>query len=628
MVDSANYNPFHMMLSGLVRVINKYWFFIIPVVFKISLAAIFWGSTDINNVRGASEALFVNVGIKHNYLSPVLVMHFLNRIIEDAFVIPINITQKLFPILSELGISIFIYWYIKDRFSENQTKILIILYLLNPINIYISVFHGQFDSVAIFLTIFSVYLLGKTAPKMMHIIFSAISFSLAIGIKVFPLLFLPVILVYPRISLRSKIYFTFFTAVFLLLPVLAHPQLSLTEVINYFKYPLSYKSYGIFGLDGILGLLGSGFHQYYRSNLRLIACLSCSVGALIVIKKKLSLYRGFLIYILAILAFSTSMAPQYLVWLVPFIFISNSILGIFFSFVLGFFLPWYYLLPSDNSGVFAALTSLSFLTPSSLIYYFKFPKLTNFIDINVRWRFLALFLITWFIIVSLSKTKAQVKKSKTESFRLPGKFLSVCFILVFLSTVCAVYLEWVTTHNSKTFVSKEIVTSQNAKPAYFLYGYNIEQDIIIPKWLELKQVTIDGGDYLKVSLNNQTHYYYGNQHWDYHGGWRSTRAAYPMPIDSSTDNSIHFISNITSVRPEYFVNINDDRNLTDTAAYPKVTPVSLPCTLPVISQVPCSISVPHPSNWHLSIVEAMLVYNVIYLLAFIKFVDRKQWSWI
>ncbi|MFA6012456.1 MAG: hypothetical protein WC799_20870 [Desulfobacteraceae bacterium] len=607
--------------------IKKYWFLWIPTVVKIILASLFWGSTDISNYLGAAEALTANVGIKHNYMAPALNLFYAGNLAFNIGV-PANIALKLLPILAELGIGILIYKHFKNINKFTRAEIASLLYLLNPVNIYITVFHGQFDSIAIFLILTTVYLLSKPGTDYLNSLFSALSFSLAIGLKVFPLLLFPILIIHPQIPFKRKPIFVIVSLILICLPALVHPHPSVSAVIDYLKYPLSYRSYGILGLDGALGLLGETFHNFYRDNLRIITIISTLSSVVYCLKTKQSLLESIGLNLLVILAFTTSLAPQYFVWLVPFIFISRSLIGIIFTVFSGFFLPWYYLLPSDNSGVFVSLAKLPFLTPSGLIYYFKFPFISNFLERYIRWYGFSIFFFTWLIakILTPPSFRYQSLDESPSRWRLSGTFIALTISITIIFHLLAIFLEYRTTHSQQYFDSKLISGTLLAKKTRFLYGFNENLTVSIPKELKLEAITVDGGDYLKVSLNNKDYYYYGNQYWDYHGGWRNTRSKISFPLEPDKDNQLRIISNSTSIRPEFFLNINDSRDLTDISVFPRVTTTSEACSNPLKSDKECYISFPGKSNWHFSIIEILLTANVCYAVYFLKNVSIKDWN--
>ena len=591
-------------------------YLIIPTLLKLVLAAFFYGSTDIVNFRGASEALLANHAIKQNYFAPILSALAAPRLLEDLYGIPFSFTFKALPILSELGIGYLIYRFSLTFTSSTKAKIITIFYLLHPINLYISVFHGQLDSVAMLLILLSFYLL-TTRGHLLSTTIAAAFFSLAIGLKVFPVLLLPLVLALRQITWSTKLKFLILTGILLSLPALIYlPEI--LPFIDYFRGPLSYRSYGILGLDGVLSRYSHTLQLLYHNHLLVIILSVLSFSAIITYLRRLSLFDSLLLSLVGLLAFSTSLAPQYLVWLVPLLFLTRSTNVLIFSYCFSLFLPLLYLFTADNSGTFAALIPFSFLTPDLRLYQIYFKDIQNIFETYIRWQGLGYFLILWyFYLAFFSKSTANLKNHIT--FRLHNRFILIIFLLILAAHSVTLSLEYVTHRLPQNQFSEKLIPGSSlAQSAHMFYGHSLTRRIIVPASLNLKQIYIDGGSHLEVRLNNEPSiYYYGNQHWEYHGGWRNSRGSLPIELVPSVDNQLLITSNMSTIRPEYFINVATSSAPISLGIPPKILPQGPLCTDRFSGD--CSFTHFVPGSWHPTIVEIITLLTLAQGYLFYRF---------
>ncbi|OGE32035.1 hypothetical protein A2631_02870 [Candidatus Daviesbacteria bacterium RIFCSPHIGHO2_01_FULL_44_29] len=150
---------------------------------------------------------------------------------------------SVLPILSGIGITLFIYFYVKKNRSGNPL-FLSLLYAFSPISIYITAYHGQRDSVWIFLTMLAIYFISKK-----RVLVSALFFGLGVSFKIPGLLLFPLVFFYLQ-GFYKKFLFTFLTfatVYFLNLPeIYTHSQ----EVINQVFLYRGHANW--WGLSGII----------------------------------------------------------------------------------------------------------------------------------------------------------------------------------------------------------------------------------------------------------------------------------------------------------------------------------------------------------------------------------------
>lgn len=174
------------------------------------------------------------------------------------------------------------------------------LWLLNPFSLYAIYFFGQFDIIAAFLVLASIYLWHKNKFNISYAVL-----GLAAAVKIFPLLLLPIFLIYdPRSKLKKISGTSLFAAVFLicLAPII-------TSVIALKSVFLSNLTGGLFkaSID-----LGGGkslpvFLVIYFSFLSLLAFNYL----------KKPVIEAAIFIVLAFLLVLNDFHPQWMVWLFP-----------------------------------------------------------------------------------------------------------------------------------------------------------------------------------------------------------------------------------------------------------------------------------------------------------------------
>lgn len=192
------------------------------------------------------------------------------------------------------------------------------LWLLNPFSIYAIYFFGQFDVIAAFLILLTIYLWRKD-----KLVWAYGILGLAAAVKVFPLLLLPVFLIYDSRSLVKKFRgIAIFTAVFLvsLTPIL-------TSVIALKSVFLSNLTGGLFkaAID-----LGGG----KSLPIFLVVYLFILGGLLLKYIKKPSL-ESVIFILMTLLLVLSDFHPQWMVWIMPLLvlLLVNRVVGLIESII-------------------------------------------------------------------------------------------------------------------------------------------------------------------------------------------------------------------------------------------------------------------------------------------------------
>lgn len=233
-------------------------------------------------------------------------------------------------------------------------KKIYLLWLLNPVSIYLIYILGNFDILPSFLTLLAFYLLKNKKDS-----YAYLSLGTAIAIKMYPLLFLPFFLFYKKENLKQKFLKLIFLSTPLLLSIL--PFLANPSFINSF--------------------LGSGLSQkileYKILNIPAYPIIYIIIFTLFIKakNKQKAFYKH--IFYLSLFFFSLiKFHPQWLIWFLPFIaypFIKINKIKIPFIFYLILFfaytvlindqfLNWGHLIPINTDFLLLS-------TPHNIIKY-------------------------------------------------------------------------------------------------------------------------------------------------------------------------------------------------------------------------------------------------------------------
>jgi len=259
--------------------------------------------------------------------------------LADNIGIPFRFWLRLPSVLADVGTVLLVSrWLTKLSPARTHRGVLMCL-ILCPTAILISGYHGNTDSVMIFLVLLSLYLVESTW-------IAGLVFGLALCVKIVPLAFAPAILLYLPSWRKRFIFFGMAVLIFVIcsLPYLVQdPGPILSTVFGYSSI------YGKWGwtflavmvspnptyLHGIFDVQGS--HAMFAMVLKIVTMLSI-VGISVWLNRRKSKPNIFIQVglITAILLFMTpGFGPQYLIWLVPFV-AALSLRTIF----------WYYLTSS------------------------------------------------------------------------------------------------------------------------------------------------------------------------------------------------------------------------------------------------------------------------------------------
>lgn len=238
----------------------------------------------------------------HPYFPVFLYLEGFANSLEQIY-IPYVMTIKTFTILFDIGVVYFVY------LLSNKNAHLSLLYSINPISILVTSFHGQFDSIPIFFTLLSFYLIREN-KEVLGIMLA----SFAIAIKTWPILFiLPII----------KIINNKFNLIFLIsvptISIAIYSYLFNAHWLEIIKTIYRYRGVsGNYGLGYLALTLFPGFIQkeylvlISNTSLITILCIAFFFNSKTLIRNVLKLMLCFFVVTLGF-------GIQWLSWLVPFL---------------------------------------------------------------------------------------------------------------------------------------------------------------------------------------------------------------------------------------------------------------------------------------------------------------------
>lgn len=300
---------------------------------KLYLAATSAGSLDaagfldhLHKIRALGVGAYSVRGAFNNpFNSPPAMIHAIRLWgwLADSSGIPFRFWLRLPSIMADIGSFILLARWLPNLWPDRNHNAGLMCYVLCPTAILVSGYHGNTDSIMIFLVLLC--LSSVQTPW-----FAGVAFGLALCIKAVPLMFLPAILFYLTGWTKRLVFFGLAALTFVAcsLPyLLQSPKVILTSV---FGYSSIYGHWGWTQLAVILFpsttyLHGrfdvQGYHATFARVLKVVTiALIIGVSAwLNHAKSKPSLLIQSGLVTAMFLFMTPGYGTQYLIWLVPFV---------------------------------------------------------------------------------------------------------------------------------------------------------------------------------------------------------------------------------------------------------------------------------------------------------------------
>jgi len=272
---------------------------------------------------------------RHPYLPLQLYwMAFSQRMAEQFHLSFVKIV-RLAPILADVVIALILYLLLLRTLSPTKAFISGLIYAVNPIPVFISAYHGQFDSIpalCILIALYNFYSLVSRKSNTNQNLFSSGSWlGLGILVKSWPVLTLPLLLG----ELRSWKHKLLYLAAVVSIPGMGvglYMFIFKANPIEIINQAVTYNhGIGVWGYTFFFRLLAfarpelSALYQWLIEYSRWITLAGLGVLYWWTARKKSSPGVNILTILVTFLAITHAFSIQYLMWIVPFAILFHQI---------------------------------------------------------------------------------------------------------------------------------------------------------------------------------------------------------------------------------------------------------------------------------------------------------------
>jgi hypothetical protein len=233
---------------------------------------------------------------------------YVTYVISELSPLPFSLLIKFWAIAADLIVTMLLYTF-AGRYGQPAGRTAW-LWALNPVSIYTSAVHGQFDPLPMLCALMAVLHAGRT-PEEARPGHAGWWLGIGAAFKTWPLFILPA-LAAPLRPRRRQLRLVFvavavFTAA-LLLPV---PFIGKSAALDVFRYR---SAAGWWGLTAVAALAKRSAEPHLFS---LVFYGAMAAVALLLAARRTPALRGALLLLLTFYVTTPGFGPQYLVWIVP-----------------------------------------------------------------------------------------------------------------------------------------------------------------------------------------------------------------------------------------------------------------------------------------------------------------------
>jgi hypothetical protein len=324
MYKEINYKRFILITVAL---------FLIGLFVRVAIAYIFFGAYDMESWMVDTKILLqdknVYVETRRYHYAPVLlwVLHAMG-LLSKQFNLPMHFAIKLPLIATDILIYGILLAATYNLNLKPREKILIpTLYFLNPVPIILTSFQGQFCNMSLLFVLLAWYIF-RFYPKYTYPL-TTFLMSFSVAVKHFTIMLAPIFALSFK-KIWKKIVFLIASPMIFILTLLPNFMLVPERV---YKYVLSYNlGGGYWGWSGIVCriLLFFGLDLEKFSWFRYIGYFNyfLYIGIFILslyLVKRFKLLDNIIIVFLVFYVFTTQIAPQYSIWILPFAVLRRNI---------------------------------------------------------------------------------------------------------------------------------------------------------------------------------------------------------------------------------------------------------------------------------------------------------------
>ena len=307
----------------------------IGLLFRLIPALIFVPTSnfDIDSYRLVGQHVVAGENVyitedttrRYPYLPFQMYWSGLSHTVSEKTHIPFSSFVRLAPIGADILIGLLIFKIISKTSSKKYAFWSSLLFLVNPLAIYVSAYHGQFDAIPIMMILFSFIYAGEN-----HAGLSGFWLGLGVLTKSWPILAFPQGWIAFR-NWKKKLIFALIVGLVPLADILIYDWIFKAQFFTVIKRAISYNNgIGVWGYTYLLRLLGFLIKDFqpildsYFSISKYITLLLLGITWLLIARKQ-KIFSGMLTLFVSFFAFTHAFSIQYLIWLVPFAIIDNQV---------------------------------------------------------------------------------------------------------------------------------------------------------------------------------------------------------------------------------------------------------------------------------------------------------------
>lgn len=378
--------------------------FLVCILVRIVPAFLIYGTEDVwewQFVRNVLAQGLNPYAQAYQFNWPPFIANAFSQLIDISgrFNIPYHGTVKIYPIVCDAIISVLIYnAFLNLKMGGKKAVAASLFYALNPLSIIVTSVHGNAAPLPVCFLVLAAYILYFYKGSF-GLICSSLSLGFAISLKIWPVLFLPVMLQKAR-SWKGRLVYVFLSAI----PVLAvylplYFQNKDVFIVRFLKYQGILTWWGLTGIFQVWNMpFLRSFSAFYID--KGIIVLGVVVLMMYILKThRMGLFDGCLLVSLAAVFFATGFGPQYFMWILPFAIITQSrMLYPFTIYATTLLIIEYTLRPFNGTlGTFISTPPIPVLTPEQFM--------TDKIATNILRLPLWVFVGFWFVESAFSRNK-------------------------------------------------------------------------------------------------------------------------------------------------------------------------------------------------------------------------------
>jgi len=237
--------------------------------------------------------------------------------------IPFYLLIKLVPIAADIVLTLLLY-FVAEEYGCWPWKTAL-AYALNPISIYCSAIHGQFDAIPTLCATVAVVMIGRRRP-----IGAGIWLGIAAAFKTWPLFILPALLAPLRpIRRQAQMAAAIAIGIFITALLLPWPFFGFSTVTGVLRYR---SAISWWGLSSISFLAGGALSANLFSAIFFTAM---GLTALLLLATRAEATRGALLLLLTFYVATPGFGLQYLIWIVPLALLADQRRALTYSILAG-----------------------------------------------------------------------------------------------------------------------------------------------------------------------------------------------------------------------------------------------------------------------------------------------------